>query len=263
MKKVKLLLLTLLMVGTGMLFNSCSKDDSAAGPSKVSFYLTDAPSLQGYKAVNIDVKEIKYIINDGAEVNLPITPAIYNLLDLRNGKDTLLSKIVLNEGEHISQVRLVLGNNNSIVLKDGTIKSIDTPSAQTSGLKVNIQENITTSSGYSVMIDFDAEKSIVRKGNGGFSLKPVIRGYVVENTSAISGYILPKEIPFKVFTLVGTDSIITLSDTARNNFFMLHGLKSGNYTVSFQDPTSLAILKTLSVTVFGGDDNDLGTVTVK
>ena len=263
MKKVKLLLLTLLMVGTGMLFNSCSNDNSTGGPSKVSFYLTDAPSLQEYKAVNIDVKEIKYIINDGGEVNLPITPAIYNLLDLRNGEDTLLSKIVLNEGEHISQVRLVLGDNNSVVLKDGTIKPIDTPSAQTSGLKVDIQENITTSSGYSVMIDFDAEKSIVRKGNGGYSLKPVIRGYVVENTSAISGYILPKEIPFKVFTLAGTDSIITLSDTARNNFFMLHGLKSGNYTVSFQDPTSLAILKTLSVTVFGGDDNDLGTVTVK
>ncbi|WP_321426220.1 DUF4382 domain-containing protein [uncultured Bacteroides sp.] len=128
---------------------------------------------------------------------------------------------------------------------------------------MDIQENITTSSGYSVMIDFDAEKSIVRKGKGGYYLKPVIRGYVVENTSAISGYILSKEIPFKVFTLVGTDSIITLSDTARNNLFMLHGLKSGNYTVSFQDPTSLAILKTLSVTVFGGDDKDLGSVTVK
>lgn len=263
MKKFKLLFLTVLMVGTQLFLNSCSDDDAKSGPSKVSFYLTDAPSLQGYKAVNIDVQEIKYIISDGAEVNLPITPAIYNLLDLRNGKDTLLSKIVLNEGEHISQVRLILGDNNSVVLKDGTIKSIDTPSAQTSGLKVNIQENIITSSGYSVMIDFDAEKSIVRKGNGGYSLKPVIRGYVVENTSAIFGELLPKEIPFKVFTLVGTDSIITLSDTARNNFFMLHGLRSGNYTVSFQDPTSLAILKTLSVTVFGGDDKNLGAVTVE
>ena len=178
MKKVKLLFLTVLMVGTQLFLNSCSDDDAKSGPSKVSFYLTDAPSLQGYQAVNIDVQEIKYRINDSTEVDLPITPAIYNLLDLRNGKDTLLSKIILNEGEHISQVRLVLGDNNSVVLKDGTIKSIDTPSAQTSGLKVNIQENIITSSGYSVMIDFDAEKSIVRKGNGGYSLKPVLEQFL-------------------------------------------------------------------------------------
>jgi len=261
MKKVKLLFLLLLgVIAVGSL-NSCSdSEDSATGTSKVSFYLTDAPSLQGYKAVKIDVQQIKYTINDSVEVNLPITPRVYNLMDLTNGTDTLLSNIVLNEGEHVSQVRLVLGDNNSVVLSDGTEVNIKAPSAQTSGLKVNIQESVVTTSGYAVMIDFDAERSIVRKGNGNYSLKPVIRGYVVENTASISGHILPDSIPFKVFTIVGTDTITTVSDTARNNFFMLHGLKSGTYTVEFQSAT---LNKTISVDLLGGFDKDLGNVEIK
>jgi hypothetical protein len=263
MKNVRLLFFFLLIIGTELFLNSCSKDDSSNLGSKVSFYLTDAPSLQGYKAVNIDVQGVKYILNDSSEISLPITPTVYNLLELRNGKNTLLSNIILNEGENIAQVRLILGDNNSVVLKDGTEVSIKTPSAQTSGLKVNIQENVTTSSGYSVMIDFDAERSIVRKGNGSYSLKPVIRGYVVENTSAIYGNLLPKYEVFKVFTLVGSDTIVAVSDTTNNNYFMLHGLRTGNYTVSIQDPASLAILKQMPVSVFGGTDVDMGTIEIK
>lgn len=260
MKRLKLFFGFLLLAGAVMLINSCSKEDAVKGPTQVGFYLTDAPSLKGFKAVKIDVQEVKYIINDSAEVNLPITPAIYNLMDLTNGKNMLLSNVVLNEGEHISQVRLVLGDNNSVELSDGTEVKIKAPSAQTSGLKVNIQDQVITTSGYAVMIDFDAERSIVSKGNGGYSLKPVIRGYVVQNTSAVFGHILPKDVPFKVFTVVGTDTIATISDVTRDNFFMLHGLKSGSYKLEFQSGT---LYTTMNVSLIGGTDKDLGTVEIK
>jgi hypothetical protein len=57
------------------------------------------------------------------------------------------------------------------------------------------------------------------------------------------------------------DTIMTVSDTAQNNYFMLHGLTSGTYEVLFKDSTA-AIRKTLTQEVKGGTDVDLGTVQI-
>ena len=63
--------------------------------------------------------------------------------------------------------------------------------------------------------------------------KPVIRAYVVENTAAVYGNILPAKVPYHVFTVAGQDTISAISDTTLNNYFMLHGLKTGTYKVEF------------------------------
>jgi len=249
----------LLAMGTFMV--SCSNDENSADKgTEVKFYLTDAPTLDDYQAINIDIQEVKYSVDGESWVDMPITPATYNLLDFTNGKDTLLSNITLYEGEHISQIRLVLGENNELVLNDGSVVPISTPSAQTSGLKFNVQESIITSSGYSVVIDFDAAKSIIAKGNGNYSLKPVIRAYVVENTSAISGNINPTDVPYFVFTVVGEDTISTVSDTTLNNYFKLHGLTTGTYKVEFQSMDADTVQYSTLVDVFGGTNKDLGIV---
>ena len=259
MKKFKWYAYMLLVMGTFMV--SCSDDENSANKqTEVKFYLTDAPTSENYKAVNIDIKEVRYSIDGETWENLPITEATYNLLDFTNGKDTLISNITLLEGEHVSQIRLILGDDNELVLEDGTVVPITTPSAQESGLKFNVQENILTSSGYAVMIDFDASKSIVKKGNGGYSLKPVIRAYVVENTAAVYGNILPAKVPYHVFTVVGQDTISAISDTTLNNYFMLHGLKTGTYKVEFQSLDSDIVLFSTNVDVFGGTNKDLGII---
>ena len=110
------------------------------------------------------------------------------------------------------------------------------------------------------MIDFDASKSIVKKGNGGYSLKPVIRAYVVENTAAVYGNILPAKVPYHVFTVAGQDTISAISDTTLNNYFMLHGLKTGTYKVEFQSLDSDIVLFSTNVDVFGGTNKDLGII---
>lgn len=260
MKTIKFLAVYLLVAVA--VFTSCTDNENPSQGANVKFYLTDAPSLAAFKEINIDIQKIEYSVNDTDWVDLPMTAGIYNLLELTNGKDTLLSDIVLNEGEHVEQVRLVLGANNTIVFQDGTSTTIKTPSAETSGLKLNIQENITSSSSYAVRLDFDANKSIVAKGNGSYSLKPIIRGYVIENTSTVSGNIIPADVPFKVFTIADNDTITAISDTTQNNFFMLHGLKTGTYDIQFQSLTTGLTVKTSSVSIFGGTDKDLGTVSL-
>ncbi|HEY5591454.1 MAG TPA: DUF4382 domain-containing protein [Paludibacter sp.] len=243
------------MVGLMAFVCSCTSDDKTT----VRFSLTDAPSLQGYQSLYIDVQGIQYMVNDSQFVSLPMTPAIINIFALTNGQDTLLGNVELNAGERVSQVRLILGDNNTLVLKDGTEVSLKVPSGQTSGLKINIQSDVNLTSGYKIVIDFNAESSVVKKGNGSYSLKPVIRGFIEANTSAIFGTILPKNEPMKVFTIQGLDTIMTVSDTLRNNYFMLNGLKSGTYELKFVDSADL-LRKTISVEVHGGTNNNLGSV---
>jgi len=249
----KLLLGVFLLVG----LISCNNDEKAV----VQFSLTDAPSLKGYVALYIDVQGLQYSIGDSVWIVLPVTPGIVNLLDLTNGQDTLLAKIELENGQTVSQVRLLLGDDNTLILADGSIVNIKVPSGQSSGLKFNIHSDADLTSSYKVMIDFDVERSVVAKGNGQYSLKPVVRGYIVANTSKVFGTISPSNIPFRVITVMDGDTIVTVSDTLQNNYFMLHGLISGSYDIKFLDSVDV-IRNSISVDVHGGTDLNLGRVQI-
>lgn len=243
-----------------LLFISCNTNDKQT----VGFYLTDAPAYQGILAVNVDVQAIRYSISseEGEEswIDLPMSPVVVNLLDFSNGKDTLLSNIELETGIKIHQLRLILGENNTIMLSDGSILPIQTPSAQQSGLKLNVQSDSELNSGYKVIIDFDASRSIVLKGNGGYLLKPVIRAYITANSSRIYGNLLPADVATRVFTTnTKGDTIATVSDTLQNNLFVLHGLYSGTYDLTIENLTTgeTSILQE-GVQVTGGVNVNLG-----
>lgn len=237
---------------------ACSSDDKQT----VGFYLTDAPADKNIAAVYVDVQGVRYSTNGENWTDLAINPTKVNLLDYQNGNDTLLSNIELEAGVKIQQVRLVLGPTNSIELTDGTVYDIQTPSAQESGLKINVHSEAEVHSGYKVVIDFDASRSIVKKGNGGYLLKPVIRAYITANTSSIYGNLSPVNIATRIFTITpGGDTISTVSDTLQNNLFVLHGLSSGTYAIQSQNLANDKIdtLKT-GITVVGGRDVNAGTL---
>lgn len=256
MKTIKSTLLALIAV----LFIACDADNKQT----VGFYLTDAPANDEIIAVNIDIQSIKYATNDENWNDIAMNPRIVNLLDFSNGNDTLLSNIELEEGVKVSQIRLVLGENNSITLADGTVVPIQTPSAQTSGLKLNVQSFADVHSGYKVVIDFDASRSIVKQGNGGYLLKPVIRSYIAVNSSKIYGTILPDNMEIKVFTVdLSGDTIATVSDTLQNNLFVLHGLNTGTYDIWYENPaTGETNTLKADVSVVGGFDVNVGEISI-
>jgi len=236
---------------------SCNSDHQ----TKVSFFLTDAPTGMSFEQVNIDIQRVEYKLgSDSLWESLPMEPAVYNLLSLTNGTDTLLSNIYLKEGQEIQQIRLVLGSENNLVMEDGSIVALTTPSAQTSGIKMNIHSEANASSGYSVMIDFDAARSITKTGSGKYMLKPVIRTYIVQNSSFIDGKILPDSVAYKVYTVSGTDTITTYSDPENANYFMLHGLFSGEYTLTYVHPITGVAVQSAPQTIIGGADLHLGAV---
>lgn len=262
--KQKLFFLSLLLIG----LYSCSSSDNGSEKDKaqIGFYLTDAPSLQGYKSVYIDIKSVECSIDGQNWTTLDVKPCTVDLLHFSNGKDSLLSNVAFDAGTNVQQIRLVLGDDNTLVLNNGNTVSLKTPSGQTSGLKLNIQSVAQLTSGYKVMIDFDASRSIVRQGNSGsYLLKPVVRSYITANSSAIDGNILPSNIAMRVFTVTtANDTISTLSDTLQSNYFKLHGLFSGTYDLKAEDLSTkeITVLKS-GIQVVGGTDVHLGELSLK
>src|SRR5688572_11474964 len=124
-------------------FTSCDNEQES-GSASLQVRLTDAPG--DYAAVNVEVIGVEIHRETGdngsAWETLPLVKTgMINLLDLTNGKDVLLASADLPAGQ-ISQIRLKLGNNNTLVLKDGRTVNLITPSGQTSGLKLQVNQEL-------------------------------------------------------------------------------------------------------------------------
>jgi hypothetical protein len=255
--------LAIAVLATTTIFTACTQKQTTTPPdnskrASVSFYLTDDPS--NYDAVYIDIQQVEVTMEGHTAIALtPIRPGVYNLLDFRNGLDTLLMRADLPVGK-IGQIRLILGSNNSVVI-DGQTYPLNTPSAQESGLKLNLQQEFVAGGAYVVWIDFDAGKSIVETGNGKYNLKPVIRAYTQVTDGRIKGYVLPPAAMATVYASNGTDTYAAIP--AADGYYMFTGLPAGTYTVTYDAAVLLYLDVTLNnVSVAYGQTTNLGTTTL-
>ena len=238
-----------------LVFASCSNDNNA----RLEVRLTDSPG--DFEEVNIDIQEVKVNSSDGNSgwQSLEIEPGVYNILELTNGIDTLLGAIELPAGK-IHQIRLVLGNENSVKI-DGVTYPISTPSAQQSGLKLNLQANLTEGITYRILLDFDAARSVVEHGNQTYSLKPVIRAIEEATSGAIRGTISPVDATPAVYAIVGSDTVGT-AFTDEAGKFLIKGLDPGTYFVSFIPKEGYTAVDKTDVMVTVGNVTDLGIVEI-
>ena len=257
--------LLLLAALTAGIFFSCNKNSSSTGGTgHLEVRLTDDPSP--YDAVYIDVQKVEVNVSadsgakSGWQTVPLLRPGIYNLLDFRNGIDTVLAAADLPAGR-LSQMRLVLGNNNSVVI-DGQSYSLKTPSAQQSGLKFNIHATLTDGIVYRLWIDFDAGRSIVTTGEGSFILKPVIRTYTEAIGGSIKGYVLPVAAGPQVWAVQGVDTLLALPDTATGYYFF-GGVNEGSWNLLFHAQDSTYKDTAFAVTVITGAVTNAGTVTLQ
>jgi Domain of unknown function (DUF4382) len=158
---------------------------SAEGTLRLA--ITDAPAC-GYDAVNITIEKLRVHQSAGAGdgdagwSEIVLAPARrIDLLELRNGVLEELGQTSLPAGRY-TQLRLVLAANgatapfaNSVVPSGGSEAALSTPSAQQSGIKLNVDIEVAAGQVADFVLDFDACRSVVRAGNSGrYNLKPVI-----------------------------------------------------------------------------------------
>ena len=250
------LLSTLLLLTAAVTFTACNTN-SGSGTGTMQVSLTDAPAA--YDQVNIEVLQVLVNANSEAEepaddgeeieggeegengwVAIMEDSMNVNLLDYQNGATLELGTIELEAGQY-NQIRLLLGDNNTVVI-DGETFDLTTPSAQQSGYKLNVNATVEENQVYELVIDFDASQSITETGNNRYILKPVLRTVNLEEQASISGTVLPLDAEPFVYAIVGEDTVGTQPNDEGD--FRLIGLQNQTYDVWFS-PTNEAYADSL------------------
>lgn len=251
MKKVFFMLFTVVL---GITFNSCNKDsDSSSYPYRVS--MTDAPGP--YDKVNIDLKAVEVIGSNGQAVMLNTTAGIYNLLDYSNGLSKLIATSTLSDSR-VEQIRFVLGTNNTVVVS-GVSYPLSTPSAEQSGLKLQVHQTLVADIQNEILIDFDANVSVIQNGDGTYKLKPVLRTVVTATSGNISGSITPVGTMATV-TATSSTNVVYSSNVNNLGQFKISGLSAGTYTVTVTPASPLVPVTQLNIIVVAGITTNLGVI---
>lgn len=221
----------------------CGGGGGGSAPGTLGVSLTDAPAC-GFDAVNVTVTKVRVnqsssaSESDGGWTDITLNPARkINLLDWNNGGLTALGETPLAAG-HYSQLRLVLDPNtsnglaNSVVPMGGVETALVTPSAVQSGIKLVNEFDVASGQRVDLLMDFDACKSIVKRGNGVYALKPVIKvvPYVL---NGINGYVDTAMLGNGVMVTAQQNGVIvqtTAPNTTTGEFFLAR-LPAGTYDV--------------------------------
>ena len=239
-----------LSIASLCVFISCKKNNGPGdGNARLQVYLTDDPG--DYEAVYIDVKDVQINVTgndaDGWQSLQSVKAGSFDLLKLVNDDDTLLSDSNIPSGR-IHQLRLVLGTENYVKIQGTTdLIKLETPSAQQSGLKLNIQMDVQDGILYVITLDFDVSKSIVKTGNGKYMLKPTIRTILNAVGGSVKGVVMPKDFLSKVCAVQGVDTV-ACTYTDADGGYLFRGLPAGMYNI-YYNPSNVLYKDSLRTSV--------------
>jgi hypothetical protein len=273
------------LLGLSLLFvlaiAGCQKENSSQPndgltttlPTSVKVYLTDDQSLV-FDKVFIDLQKLEIKIeDDGVDsvdgwFSLNITPGIYDILQFRNGLDTLFATGTIPANRKLQKIRLTLGNNNSVE-KDGKTYPLIVKDKDNEVIAKLESSNVefTSPDQFMFWIDFDAGRSIRKNNSGsgnnnGFELRSQIRIFTKSKSGRIEGRVLPAAANAIVMAINGTDTATAKPE--REGEFKIVGLKAGTYQM-FIDATSNNYKDTVlnNVVVRHNEDTKLGTIVLR
>lgn len=281
------LILVLLFV---FVYTSCRKESSGSnaipqGQQRISIRLSDNPV--SFDAVNVDIQSVivqvipdsclnRYHDDDDHDGNddhdhdraprcavwdtLSINPGVYNLLNLSNGTDTILANGLTVQGK-ITKIRLVLGDNNSVVIDSVSypLTLWNNDHTVTLALRGEDVDQISAND-LQFWLDFDAARSIVRVHDNHFVLKAFLRVWLPAHGGTIKGFVVPDSAHSVVAAVFNGDTLVAFP-RHHDGFFKIRGITSNSADVfinatanNFQDTTITG------VQLQAGHETDLGTI---
>lgn len=237
----------ILAISSLFLVINCSSSTEVDNTARVQLKLVDAPG--DYLGVNVEIIDIQYNSDSEEEGWTSFNPATsypiqVDLTDLTAGNNLLLTDDLLPAG-NLHQIRLILSENNTLEIEGDTpdniiVKHLSTPSAQQSGLKLKLDQELVGGFTYSFILDWDVQQSVVKAGNSDkYNLKPVIRVIATASSGSIQGNVTAdiqtddvENAPLYNATIGiydSNDSMVAQTMSNENGEYMLYGVPPGHY----------------------------------
>lgn len=253
----------------GLVLGGCSDDPASpenAGPGYIKLNMIDAPG--DYQQVNVHIVRVEVHRSDEGDTNdsggwetISEDTMMVDLLTLTGGNALVLADTLLDAG-HYTQIRLILGDMNTVMV-DSVLHDLEVPSSQNTGIKLIHGFDIETDALYQATLDWDADKSVHQTGNGQYKMKPTIRVVVDQISGGLEGMVLPAEARAMIWTVSGPDTVTAWADTLTGAFgFPM--LEQGSYDLNI-GATAGAYRDTIltEVGVSAGQVTDIGSVTLE
>jgi len=241
-------------------FAACNKENSgnSAGTTdkpSLSVYMMDDPVI--FTKVLIDIKQVAVKIDTAAHHGdadndhqwnddypgcrngksaiwdtLAIKPGVYDLLQLRNGTDTLLATGLIPNGK-VLQVRITLGANNTVYTDSVTHYPLNIIGPFNS-FDLNVRrEDISEISNtqFKLWFDFNLGKSIFFYNNQ-YWLKPLLKPFNDNKKSRLEGRVLPQGAAGLVTVYNQADTLYALPWA--EGYYQVRGITAGTYSVNFK-----------------------------
>lgn len=259
MKKGWFLLIVAFVLAAGLIGCGNEPATSGSGQSQLKIYMTDSPT--GIDAVNIVIREVSVHSEADGWVVINDSLRTFNLLSLTNGAAVLLGSSVLEPG-HYTQIRLLLGEGSNVVV-NGTVYPLVVPSGMQTGIKLIHEFTLEPSFTYELMLDFDANRSVVRRGNGVYHLKPTIRVTPLAISGAITGFVDPASSNSLVTATSSTDTASAYADSL-SGLFNIVALPPSLYSLYIVPSDTMhkdTVLTNIEVTA--GHVTSVGTITLQ
>jgi Domain of unknown function (DUF4382) len=277
-----------MVLGFCLLAFSCQKsgvsnNNIPAGQTGLKIFLTDDPSLS-FDDVFIDIQKLEVKVQDSDEISgddrdrsgsddrdnhgdsgdgwmaLPIHPGVYDILQFRNGLDTLFASGAFPSIRSLKKIRLTLGSNNSVVFNGATFPLVVKNNNDIVVINLGDDEFSLSQGQLQFSLDFDAGRSIRMKGNE-FELDPQIRIFSKEKAGSIEGTVLPADAQAVVMAFNGTDT--STAKPEREGEFEIVGLKAGTYSLLYHATANNYQDTTINnIVVAGKEDTHVKTVTL-
>lgn len=256
---------TLAGVAAVLVFFACNKSSSSnsnpnipKGQSQVTMYMMDGPV--SFFKVLIDIRQVAVEIDTATTQNagdeddqwddtycgyhrttsnksviwdtLSISPGVYNLLDLRNGTDTLLASGLYPTGK-ILKIKITLGNDNTVYTDSTTYYPLEVfgpnPYFTINVSRTNV-DNISNND-FKLWLDFNLARSIYF-WSGTYYLKPYVQVFNDMASAKVKGTVLPQGADALVMGVNGADTIYAIPFWGGS--YQFRNVAAGTWSFSFK-----------------------------
>lgn len=255
MKKVFVYSLTALVLSMG--FTACKKDNNDDGgdaPAQTfKVRMTDGPG--DFVQLNVEVSSVDVYHEGDGWVNLSSETQSMNVLSLTNGSEMqLANKTNLSAGVY-TKLRITFASNATVQLVGGSSALTLSWTGGTQQVEININEQVSTSAGANLLVDFNVAESISEVA-GVYYINPMITVIEDENTG-VNGQVQ------------GASSVMVKLENNQHSYttyvnaqgsFLLRGVEPGTYTAYFWASGSLQAHEEDNVQVTEGDITSMGAI---